>query len=255
MGENLGRWKRALVRPWVLIGIGMALLLLASLLFRAQVRPLIGLPASERIGIATGQPLPKYAGRDVREIREDPQEVRLFNDEQKKVIRQGILDAAGSIDVDPDVLDPWLKLGLYKKVIGDYEGARDAWEYAGLVRPRNVISFKNLGELYWHYLPDFERAEKNLRVAIENEPQLVDAYITLSDIYHYSYHEKADLADDVLLEGLENNPGSLDLTSYLARRYKEMGNIAKAIEYYEKLLELDPGNSGALGELERLRVK
>jgi len=203
MEENfLDTIRHRLKNPVVAGGLVMAVVVLIALIFPSEIKLLLGLSSDERIGIATGKPLPKYTGRDIREIRMVPEEVKLFTEDQKEKIRQRILDAAGSIDVNPDVLDPWLQLGLYKKVIGDFEGARDAWEYASLIRPQNVVSFKNLGELYWRYMPDFLKAETNLRIAIANEPKLIDSYITLSEVYRYSYKEKADSADDILLEGL-----------------------------------------------------
>src|SRR3989338_2801869 len=117
--------RHRLKNPVVAVGLVMAVIILIALIFPSEIKLLLGLSSDERIGIATGKPLPKYTGRDIREIRMVPEEVKLFTEDQKDKIRQRILDAAGSIDVNPDVLDPWLQLGLYKKVIGDYDGARD----------------------------------------------------------------------------------------------------------------------------------
>ena len=117
------------------------------------------------------------------------------------------------------------------------------------------MSFKNLGELYWHYLPDFPKAEANLETAIQNEPGFIDSYITLHEVYRYSYKEKADLADDVLLEGLTKNPNNRDLIAYLARYYKDTGNTSAAIEYYQKLQVLQPGDPDIAEELKKLRAK
>lgn len=243
---------KVLVKRKDVIAVAIAtVVLVVAFLFRKELQSLLGV-SDTRISIVTGQPLPKYQGRNIREIREVPEEVKLFSEDQKKVIHQRMLEAAGSIDVNPDVLDPWIQLGLFKKVIGDYEGARDAWEYASIIRPQNLMSFKNLGELYWHYLPDFSRAEKNLRTAIHNEPTYIDSYITLHEIYRYSYKEKADLADDVLLEGLQNNPANRDLTAYLARYYKETGDKARAIEYYRKLQQFAPEDADIRAELQKL---
>src|SRR3990167_226615 len=216
MEENfLDTIRHRLKNPVVAGGLVMAVVVLIALIFPSEIKLLLGLSSDERIGIATGKPLPKYTGRDIREIRMVPEEVKLFTEDQKDKIRQRILDAAGSIDVNPDVLDPWLQLGLYKKIIGDYYGARDAWEYASLIRPQNVVSFKNLGELYWRYMPDFLKAETNLRIAIANEPKLIDSYITLSEVYRYSYKENA-------------------------------------IKYFRELRQIEPANEDVIKELQKL---
>ncbi|MBI2055035.1 MAG: hypothetical protein HYT39_02975 [Candidatus Sungbacteria bacterium] len=235
---------------------GIALILFAVLLlggaffFPERVRSLLGVSRSN-----TGNfNVPKYTGRPVNEFRAVPEEVKLFNEQQMEVLKKRLSDAAGSINADPDQLAPWIDAGVVKKVIGDYEGARDAWEYASIIRPLNYVSFKNLGELYWHYLPDLPRSEENFRTAIKNDPSVFDAYISLSDLYRYSYKEKEDLADDVLLEGLEKNPKlERNFIAYIARYYKETGNISKAIEFYAKFSRIEPENQDVKEELAKLK--
>lgn len=236
-----------LKRKEIIAAIIMAAIVAVALGFPSQIRSILG------IGEEEGG-LPQYTGRPVREYREDPQEVRLFTQEQRDILRAKLEEHAGSLDVNPDNLDPWLQAGVIKKVIGDFEGARDAWEYASLIRPKNFVSFKNLGELYWHYLPDYPRSEENFRKAIENEPRFIDSYISLSELYRYSYTEKQSLAEAPLLDGIRENPDSKDLMIYLARFYRDhIKNKAKAIEYYEKFLKLAPDNKDAREELEALR--
>ena len=57
-------------------------------------------------------------------------------------------------------MENWLVLGVYRKMIGDYESAKEVWEYASAIRPQNSVSFNNLGELYAYYLKDNAKAEK-----------------------------------------------------------------------------------------------
>ncbi|MBI4134781.1 MAG: tetratricopeptide repeat protein [Candidatus Sungbacteria bacterium] len=246
--------KELLKKKELAIFLLMVSLLVIAFIFSDRIQQLLGLkpvPSSQ-----TEEAIPSYTGRPLDEYRETPEEVKLFTEEQKGILRGQIQSLAAAIRANPDSLDPWLRLGITKKVIGDFEGARDAWEYASFIRPQNVISFRNLGEIYWHYLPDYPRAEANLRKAIENDSSYVDVYITLSELYRYSYTEKADLADDVLLEGFSKNPEKAhDFLAYLGRYYKETGNTAKAIEYFEKLLLVDPGNADTKDELRKLRSR
>lgn len=238
------RWKG------VILILFVALLLGGAFFFPERIRPLLGVSPSN-----TGNfNVPKYTGRPVNEFRAVPEEVKLFNEQQMEVLKRRLSDQAGSISVNPDQLAPWIDAGVVKKVIGDYEGARDAWEYASIIRPLNYVSFKNLGELYWHYLPDLPRSEENFRTAIKNDPSVFDAYISLSDLYRYSYKEKEGLADDVLLEGLDKNPKlGRDFTAYIARYYKETGNILKAIDFYTRLSMIEPENQDVKEELAKLK--
>ncbi|MBI3627192.1 MAG: hypothetical protein HY220_00370 [Candidatus Sungbacteria bacterium] len=187
--------------------------------------------------------LPPYIGRDLREWKIDPKEVAVFSSEQLSQLHQKLLDAAGSIDVNADQLDPWIIAGLMKHEIGDNQGARDAWEYASLIRPKNIVSFINLGDLYFHDLPNFPRAELMYKTAIQNDAKVIRDYVSLSDLYRYSYQSAGINPAAPLLEGLQKNPNNEDLTSYAAEYYEEIGNKTEAIFYFRKLMQIDPAKS------------
>lgn len=202
-----------------------------------------------------GKPLPPYTGRDPAEVRPLEEEVKLFSEDQREMLYNKIRELGAAVEKNLNFLNGWNELGLLKKMIGDYEGARDAWEYASLIRPANSLSFANLGELYWRYLPDYPRAEKNFRASIRNKSNDPDIYISLSDFYSYSYKEKAHLADDVLLEGITANPGDINLYRALAYLYERQKEYAKAIEWWQKVLEKEPGNSAVAATIEVLKKK
>lgn len=197
--------------------------------------------------------LPAYQGRDLAEFRPNPEEVKLYSKAAQDKFSADIEMHARAIKTDPDFLFGWIEIGLLKKIIGDFEGARDAWEYAGLIRPTNSVSFANLGELYQHYLPDHAKAEKNFRRAVTNKPDDVMVYVSFSDLYSYSYKEKAGLADDILLEGLQANPGDVNLMKALAALYEREGDKAKALEWWQKVLAEEPDNSGVKATIEELK--
>lgn len=196
-----------------------------------------------------------YTGRDPQEVNPTAEGVKLMDEESRRKFYLGIENYGAALKANPGYLHGWLQLGLLKKVIGDYIGARDAWEYAGLIEPRNTVSFSNLGELYWRYLPDFPRSEANFRTAIKNRPEDPPVYISLSDFHYYSYTAKKDLADDVLLEGIAANPGSTDLKRALAGLYERDGNIAEAIIWWQKVLEKEPENTSVAAAIEALKKK
>ncbi|QQG42506.1 MAG: hypothetical protein HYW15_03300 [Candidatus Giovannonibacteria bacterium] len=124
------------------------------------------------------------------------------------------------LEREPNYLQGWLQIGILRKFLGDYEGASLAWQYATLIRPNDYIAFSNLGDLYHYYLHDFPKAEKYLRKAVDVKPDYVAGYKNLFDLYTLSYKEKKNLAEPVLLEGINKNPGDNYLrgilTSYRA---------------------------------------
>lgn len=167
----------------------------------------------------------------------------------KKRFMDEISVLVNSIKDNFNHLNLWLQLGILKKTLGDYEGAAEAWQFANLAWPQNAISFNNLGNLYGFYLKDFPESEANYLKSIENDPKNLDAYKSLADIYQYSYTEKQDLVDDILLRGLSSNPNNIDFMFMLARYYVDIGNLDGAVVYYNTILKIDSNNKQALEEL------
>lgn len=199
--------------------------------------------------------LPVYRGRPTEELRPVPDEVKLFSESDKQEIYRSLQNFGKTVKKDPIFFNGWIQLGLLKKIIGDFEGARDAWEYASLLSPKNSISFANLGELYWRYLRIYPQAEINFKASIENNPKDPGTYVSLSELYFYSLKEKSDLADDILLQGLAVNPQSMDFTKALARLYEKSGQYAKSIEWWQKVLVSDPENTDLAAMIEGLKKK
>lgn len=126
------------------------------------------------------------------------------------------------IQADYDNIYAWYDLGAYRRVIGDFEGAAEAWTFGTLIRPKDYIGFHNLGDLYGFYIKDYPKSEENYFKSIQNNPQNVQAYVDLATIYQSVYKEKANQAESILLRGLEANPANAGLRSILDR-YRENG--------------------------------
>ncbi|MBI2610173.1 hypothetical protein HYW53_03275 [Candidatus Giovannonibacteria bacterium] len=201
-------------------------------------------------GYRTKEELPPFpTGFD--RINYGPKILSEIGPEQRKKQEDNFKELLDKIEKNPDSLDLWVGLGLIKNVFEDYAGARDVWEYASVIRPANAVSFNNLGGLYWHYFKDYPKAEENYRKAISNMPENPGLYKDLSDMYKYSYREKAGLADDVLLEALQKNPGNVQVLIWLGDYYKTTDK-AKARQYFTEALKIDPENFSIKKELDSL---
>lgn len=170
-------------------------------------------------------------------------------EETKNQARKEIKELADMINSNYNYLQAWLQLGILRKFTGDLEGARQAWEFAAILRPDNAVAFNNLGNLYGYYLQDYPKAEANYLKSIEKDPKNIDAYKSLAEIYQYSYAAKAGEADDILLRGIESNPQDPTLMVALARYYADIGNKEGAVTYYKRALDIDPSNKNAKSEL------
>lgn len=157
-----------------------------------------------------------------------------------------VSEITASLEKNPRDTDKWLELGLYAEIYTDYQRAKEIYMYVIKVDPNGYTAYHNLGNLYRLYLKDYEKAEANMKVVLDLRPNYIAEYISLSDLYRYDYQIKQSLADDILLQGLAKNPKSTDLMVYLASLYSDMGDKARAREYYQKALALSPKNATAI---------
>ena len=114
-----------------------------------------------------------------------------------------------SLKADANNLTAWIDLGLQRKALHDYEGARQAWEYASIIRPKNSLSFGNLGDLYAYYIKDSVKAEQNFLTAIENDKNLIYLYFQASDFYRDVLKDLTK-ARAILKEGAKNIPSEAE---------------------------------------------
>lgn len=118
------------------------------------------------------------------------------------------------LKADSDQLDLWIELGGLRKLVGDFEGAREAWEYANALSPTNYVSYSNLGALFSQDLKDNLSAEKNYLIAIKNGSNMPYVYYNVAEFYNLYVKDKAK-AIDILEKGLKVNPGDKTLENTL----------------------------------------
>jgi len=149
-------------------------------------------------------------------------------------------------------------IGMIKKELYDFEGARDVWEYVSYMSPENSLSFFHLGNLYMEDLKDNQKAEENFLIALENsenERGNEQYYRAVTTFYTYYYTEKKQQVEKILLDVLKTElyKESFDVMTLLATYYGNNNQKEKAIEYWQKALALDPGNEAVIGEIERIK--
>ena len=175
--------------------------------------------------------------------------------ENFQVFNQKFEETKARLQANADSFNDWLYLGVLKKGVGDYEGARDVFIYAGQIRPQSSTSFANLADLYAYFLNDPQQAEVNIKQAIVNEPNDYNFYLSLADIYRYKFPDGAAKYEQTMLEALAKFPDNTNLIAPLAGFYKQTGQTQQAIEYLEKLLKLMPDNQAVKAELVELKAQ
>ncbi len=86
--------------------------------------------------------------------------------EAKANVTMKIAEERKNIAENPYDYDSWIGLGIYWKMIEDYEGARLAWEYAALIFPENPMAYSNLGFLYGYHIKNQIKAVENFEKAL-----------------------------------------------------------------------------------------
>jgi tetratricopeptide (TPR) repeat protein len=128
-----------------------------------------------------------------------------------------LAELKASLSKKPGNFDGWLRLGVIKKFFNNYTGARDAWEYANIIAPKNSSAYYNLGGLYGAYLKDFKKAEERYLTAIENDPKFSYLYVDFANFYWTFDISKKHLAKGVIEKGLVALPDDPSLLQALER--------------------------------------
>lgn len=115
---------------------------------------------------------------------------------------------------DPDLYDEWMNLALYRKLIGDYEAAREIWEYVTKIRPSSGMALHNLGSLHFYELKRPDEAESYYLQAIKAEPSNLQFYIAASEYYRY-FKKNIPKAKEILTKGTFANPGQASVLAEL----------------------------------------
>lgn len=142
--------------------------------------------------------------------------------EIKKIIISNLEKNIEAIKKNQNDIVSWIDLATQRKQLGDYEGAREALEYAKLLEPGNLVVWHNLGDLYHFYLKDYKKSEESWKRTIALKPDYVLGYYGLYELYKYSMTEKASEIPTLLKQGIEKNPDETGLKAMLAEYEKTL---------------------------------
>lgn len=157
-----------------------------------------------------------------------------FDKTAEDIIRNNVTQLVSTLTENPDSFGAWLDLATQYKIIGDYKGAAEIWEYLNKVTEGNTISRVNLGSLYHYELKEYEKSEANFKDALRINNQIPEAYTGLLELYRYSYRTNTPEAESILKEGIAALPKNIDLVMTLAGYYKDRERTEDAKDTYQK---------------------
>lgn len=135
--------------------------------------------------------------------------------EIKAQIFQKITNLQSELKKDPSLFSDWINLGIYQKMAGDYNATITSWTYAGLLSPKNYVSFGDLGNLYAYFLNDNTKAENYYKQAIKNGPTQAYLYIQLAEVYRDIFKDNTKALAEIDL-GLSKIPNDQSLLQFKA---------------------------------------
>jgi len=146
--------------------------------------------------------------------------LKTLSPEVVKLVEDRMTATIANLKKDSRSFDNWIALGIERKTLGDYEGAREAWEYAKIIDSNNLVSWNNLGDLYHFYLRDYKKSEENWKKTIVLNPDFIQGYRGLYELYSYSMKEKSTEIPVILKQGIARNPKATDLKTLLVEYEK-----------------------------------
>jgi tetratricopeptide (TPR) repeat protein len=113
-----------------------------------------------------------------------------------------------------------------------------------------------VNSFYYFYLdPDFERSKMHAQKAVELDPKDAEAAMRLFVIKARENKKLLSPDNKELLLIYTLNPNLISTNFYLALSYKLAGNYQKAIEQYQKILEISPRNVSIYAEISNAFVE
>ncbi len=172
-------------------------------------------------------------------------------------MRKSIQNTIATIRKTPNSFDDWILLGIYRKQIGDYTGALEAWEFASKIRPEDAIPKNNIGMLYYLHTKEYAKAEEILLATTKTHPHYTATFQNLYELYHYAYKQGSGADEQILLAGIKENQKGIELIMLLASYYDEAGRNADAKKTYNEALVIakEQGDEGLVAYIEELLSK
>lgn len=153
---------------------------------------------------------------------------------------------------DPKDSSKLFQLARFAHIGGNFQKAEEFYLKALEARPNDTLIMSNLGDVYYT-LKQFEKSEQMYRNIIQINPKWINAYFDLANIYRYQLPDKYPTILPLIDTGIQIAPENTeDFYILYGIYYRDTGNKEKAIEYYQKVLEINPKSDGAREEIKFL---
>lgn len=155
-------------------------------------------------------------------------------DEARTIITNKVNTLQDTLREDPTNAGAWYDLAVYYHNANDYRAAEEVWQFLTEVALNDTTAYENLAKLYHFSLPDYSKSESYFQQSLAVNPDSVNPYIGLFELYRYSYKTETTAAADIMNQAIAKFPDKLDLILTLGVYYRDRGNYTKAREVLEE---------------------
>jgi len=141
----------------------------------------------------------------------------------------GIAHLKRSTELYPTFADSWVQLGVVTARLKKYEEALAYYDKALECNPYEPVALNNSATVYFE-LKNFDEALKRFMRAVELKPDYADAYMNIGSCYGMA--GQYDKAIFYLEKAVAADPGLSQAYYFLGITYQNMGNPARAQQYF-----------------------
>ena len=145
---------------------------------------------------------------------------------------------AAALEIWPDYVEARVGLGDARQAKGEFDEAIEEYKKAIALEPENARVHYGMGKIYYNEKQLYHEAVAEYQQAIALDPRLIDAYLSLGEMYEEKgLYKEAVASYDRVLTMEPKHPGAM---YGLALSYEKL-DVNKARQQWERYLELAAG--------------
>jgi tetratricopeptide (TPR) repeat protein len=142
---------------------------------------------------------------------------------------------AAALEIWPDYVEARVGLGDARQAKGEFDEAIEEYKKAIALEPENARVHYGMGKIYYNEKQLYHEAVAEYQQAIALDPRLIDAYLSLGEMYEEKgLYKEAVASYDHVLAIEPKHPGAM---YGLALSYEKL-DVNKAKQQWERYLEL-----------------